>query len=81
MFYDISPVVSAFEAPIRATGGAIEAVGGEPMSRAEVKAAVEAAGYWGKLPSRQMWITGEALYDWMMGYDIAPQDLVFPRQR
>lgn len=81
MFYDISPVVSAFEAPIRATGGAIEAVGGEPMSRAEVKAAVEAAGYWGKWPSRQIWITGEALYDWMMGYDIAPQDLLFPRPR
>ncbi len=81
MFYDISPVVSAFESTIRAGGGAIQAVAGEPMSRAELKAAVEAAGYWGKLPARQMWITGEALYDWMMGYDIAPQDLAFPRPR
>jgi hypothetical protein len=81
MFYDISPVVSAFESTISMIGGAVQAVGGEPMSRAELKATVEAAGYWGKLPSRQMWITGEALYDWMMGYDIAPKDLLFPRPR
>lgn len=81
MFYDISPVVSAFESTISSLGGAVQAAGGEPMSRAELKATVEAAGYWGKLPSRQMWITGEALYDWMMGYDVTPKDLLFPRPR
>jgi hypothetical protein len=87
MFYDISPVVSAFESAVRAIGGGVQAMGGEPMTRAEIKAAVEAAGYWGKLPSRQMWVTGEALYDWMMGYDApegpldAARDLAFPRPR
>lgn len=87
-FYDISPVVSAFESGIEAVGGLAEVgVQDEPMSRAEWKAMVESVGYWFKLPSRQMWITGEALYDWMMGYDSpegpldAARDLAFPRPR
>ena len=37
------------------------------VSRAEVKAGVDAAGYILKLPSKQFWLTLEFFYDWMTG--------------
>ena len=46
-----------------------------------------AVGYWAQLPSRQMYITGSYLYDWMMGYEEPEQPsevlrgLAFPRQK
>jgi hypothetical protein len=58
----------------------------EELSRADVKAAFEAAGYWGHLPSRQMWITGSYLYDWTTGAESpetvgeAAEGLAFPRR-
>lgn len=91
--YELSPVTSAG----RSLADALQAVGGvvlemmedgEPdITRREVKAVVEAVGYWGHLPSRQMWITGTYLYDWMMGYEQpetpleATRNLAFPRPR
>ena len=39
----------------------------EELSRADVRTALLAAGYWGHLPSRQAWITGSYIYDWATG--------------
>lgn len=41
---------------------------GDGLSESEVRALVNTAGYWGQLPSKQLWISGSYLYDWMMGY-------------
>lgn len=57
------------------------------LSEADIKAMTMTAGYWGRLPARQAWITGTAMYDWMMGYDQpegvadAVRDLSFTRPR
>src|SRR5690606_3366260 len=91
--YELSPVTSAgvsLAAALKAIGGVVPelVVEGEvDLTRQEVKSVVEAVGYWGQLPARQAWITGTALYDWMMGYDEpesavdAARDLAFPRRR
>jgi hypothetical protein len=39
----------------------------EEIDRGDVKAAVMAASYWGGLPGRQLWITGEYLHDVAVG--------------
>lgn len=39
----------------------------EEISRADAKAAAEAVGYATQLPSRQLWQTGEYMYDWLSG--------------
>ena len=56
------------------------------LTRADVRAVVMAIGYWGHMPARQMWITGEYLYDWMTGEDVpetpqeAARNLAYPRR-
>lgn len=50
------------------------------LKRSTVRAAVEAVGFWGKLPSRQAWITTESLYDlWTGQGEVLPQDVVLAR--
>lgn len=57
--YSASPAFDAFDH----TAKAIKAPFKDEITRSDVKSAVLAASYWGQLPGRQMWITGEYLYD------------------
>ncbi|HUT77889.1 MAG TPA: hypothetical protein VM285_09400, partial [Polyangia bacterium] len=71
--YELSPSVEAIRSAVESlnilggTGVALYKEGEPDLSRWDVKTLIEATGYWGKLPSRQMWITGSYLFDWMMG--------------
>jgi hypothetical protein len=57
------------------------------LSKSDLNAMLQTAGYWGRLPTRQMWITGTYMYDWMMGFEDpetpaeAARNLAFPRRR
>lgn len=77
--YDASPAFDAFSMTARTAKIPLKALDDEQeVGRADVKAAVLTAGYWGKLPSRQAWITGEYLYDVATGEDSpdSPQEFV-----
>lgn len=66
--YDGPPALDAISQTGRALKIPFKAVDDEAeVTRSDVRAAVEAASYWGHLPGRQMWITGEYLYDYMTG--------------
>lgn len=62
-------------ASIAGTAGLVQhAVSSEhDVTRSDVKSAVITAGYIAHLPTRQLWQTGEYLYDWMTG-DITPSN-------
>lgn len=91
--YELIPAKGAFESVVNSINNIGKAAGeaaqgeGFYMTEGQVKEFVMAIGYWGQLPSRQMWITGSYLYDWMMGYEEpeqpaeALQGLAFPRQK
>jgi len=91
--YELSPVVDAGKAVVN-TLNAVGAAAGEAargegfeLTEGQVKEFMMAVGYWAQLPSRQMYITGSYLYDWMMGYEEpeSPAEvlrgLAFPRQK
>lgn len=61
--YELSPVVDA----IRAVPDALNAVGDAELTESEAKTLLNAVGYWGHLPTRQMWITGQGLFRLMQG--------------
>jgi diguanylate cyclase (GGDEF)-like protein len=77
--YSPSPAFDAFESAVGSVktvvvkGGkiAISKLTGnetdEEIKRRDIKQLVMTAGYWGKLPSRQAWITGSYLYDLAVG--------------
>lgn len=66
--YGASPAFDAFEMTARTAAIPLKAIDeDQELGRSDVKAAVLTAGYWGKLPSRQAWITGEYMYDVMTG--------------
>ncbi|MGF1877263.1 hypothetical protein L4D77_18315 [Photobacterium frigidiphilum] len=72
--YSASPAFDAFEMSVKAVKLPYKAIApDEEVKRSDVKAAVLAAGYWGQLPSRQAWITGEYVYDMMTGEE-KPED-------
>jgi hypothetical protein len=90
--FQLSPTAGAFASTVKALKG----VGSVPfemledeadLTRGELKSVTEAIGYWGHLPTRQMWITGTYLYDWMLGYEQpqtaqeAARNLLFTRPR
>lgn len=76
--YDFTPVAQVFET----TSTLIKQTAEGEFDRKYMKNAVQAAGYWGQLPTRQMWITGEAIYDFMTGGgDVEFKDLLFPRRK
>lgn len=77
--YDASPAFDAFVQTARTAQIPLKAIDDEDeVGRSDVKAAVLTAGYWGKLPARQAWITGEYLYDLATGQDKpeSPQEFV-----
>ena len=77
--YDASPAFDAFSMTARTAKIPLKALDeDQEVGRSDVKAAVLTAGYWGKLPARQAWITGEYLYDLATGEDSpeSPQEFV-----
>lgn len=63
-----SPAFQAFEALIDAAVPAVvKPFSGEEYTRGDARNAVTAAGYALKLPTRQLWLTGEYLHDLMTG--------------
>jgi hypothetical protein len=72
--YTASPAFDAFEKTVKAVKIPFKAAAGEEITKSDVKAAVLAASYWGQLPGRQGWITGEYVYDVMTGED-EPEDI------
>ena len=88
------PPFRAFTAVFKAAGTLFDKAGDVILDdnvlefeQSEVRPFVEAVGYWGHLPTGQMWTTGTYLYDWMMGYESpegpveAARNLAFPRPR
>mgnify|MGYP001208117059 CR=1 FL=1 len=69
--YDISPAVAAFAG---LAGTFKTAVEGDELTRAEAREIFLTASIWGRLPGRQIWITGEAFHDWLTG-DWQPESL------
>lgn len=73
--YELSPVTSAFRSVVKTVNNAGEIVAdavegaGVDITQGQLKEFLNAVGYWGQLPTRQMWITGAYLYDVMMGYE------------
>lgn len=65
--YELSPAADAIEQTVRALKIVPKAWNDEEVTRQDVRAAVMAASYWGALPGRQLWITGEYLHDMATG--------------
>jgi hypothetical protein len=51
----------------RAAGALLEAPGDDELERADYRAIVETVGYFAKLPTKQVWRSGEYFYDWLTG--------------
>jgi hypothetical protein len=77
--FEMAPAQRAFEAPAQVLAGLPDAWE-EGVDRWWAKSLVDTAGYWGALPSRQLWITGSALYDWLEGEDVEPLEFVLRRK-
>jgi hypothetical protein len=80
--YDGPPALDAISKTGRALKIPLKAADPEQeVTKADIKAAVEAVSYWGHLPGRQLWITGEYLYAYMAGEvdEFSVRDALFPR--
>ncbi|BES72157.1 hypothetical protein RE428_31750 [Marinobacter nanhaiticus D15-8W] len=65
--FNASPAYDGLDQTARALQIPYKAMTGEELKRTDVKSAVLATSYWGHLPGRQAWITGEYLFDLMEG--------------
>jgi len=77
--FEMAPAQRAFEAPANVLKDLPEVLDEGP-DRWWAKNVVDTVGYWGALPSRQAWITGTALYDWLQGEDVEPSEFVLRRK-
>jgi len=75
--YGLTPVNDAFNAIVQASDIPRKIAEDEELDKKDIKQAVLAIGYWGHLPARQTWITGDAFYNWMTGEDVELQDFFF----
>lgn len=64
--FEFTPVADAFASIAQAAVAGAHVVQGK-ATKEDTKNALMAAGYWGSLPARQMWITGSYLHDWITG--------------
>lgn len=65
--FGASPAYDGLEQTARALQVPYKAATGEEIKRSDVKSIVLATSYWGHLPGRQTWITGEYMFDLMDG--------------
>ena len=64
--YKLTPAEGAVEA-LTVIPDIIDDIAHQQFERSTVKDIFNAAGYWGGLPTKQAWITGEYIYDMMQG--------------
>ena len=69
--FQLSPITDAFGGIAKAGR---DAVTGNFDNRSAVQSAFITAAIWGHLPGRQMWITGEFFWDWLVN-DAEPESL------
>jgi hypothetical protein len=67
--YEPSAGFAMFDALTKSGQAVAARVGGDKdeLTRADLKNMAQAGGYVTKLPSKQLWLTGEYLYDWLTG--------------
>lgn len=66
--YEPSAAFDAFKVTSQAGKAIITStLGDDEFTRADTKATAAAAGYFFKLPTKQLWLTGEYFYDWLTG--------------
>lgn len=65
--FDGSPVFSIGESALGTAGLIGSALSSRDATRSEVRDATMMTGYVTQLPARQIWQTGEFIYDWMTG--------------
>ncbi|MCJ8300625.1 MAG: hypothetical protein MJK13_17055, partial [Pseudomonadales bacterium] len=75
--YGFTPVNDALDALVQVFEAPEKIAKGEDLSKKDVKTIVLAAGYWGHLPPRQAWITGDAFYEFLTGEDVDLKDFFF----
>jgi len=76
--YGITPAAQAFETIVSLT----KQIKQGEFDRKLIKDLTSVAGYWGQLPTRQAFITGEALYNLITGdEDFNILDLAFPKKK
>ena len=75
--YELAPAADAIDQTVRTLGNIPKLWNEEEIERKDVKAAVMAASYWGALPGRQLWITGEYLHDVATGEEQPESALEF----
>jgi len=61
--YSITPVADAFGSIVDTS----KEISAGNFGKSLARDAALAVGYWGHLPTRQAWLTGEYLYDWASG--------------
>jgi hypothetical protein len=67
--YEPGPVFDAFKALVGAGKAVQHALSEDEVTRHDVRQVIDAIGYWGHLPTKQMWITGSYLTDWLTGQE------------
>jgi hypothetical protein len=69
MEYDYNPSAAfdAFKALTIGAQGVGKFITGEEPSRYQVENIVNTAGYFGHLPTKQVWLTSEYIHDWLTG--------------
>ena len=76
----LTPVADAFTKPFKASAQIIDDIAEGELRRSTKKQTFEALGFWAHFPSRQAWITGEAIHDWITDdADVEPLDFLFVR--
>lgn len=82
--FSASPAFDALDHTSRALKIPFKALNDDvDLGRGDAKSALLAVSYWGQLPGRQMWITGEYLTDYMTGEEdeFSFRDLFFTRTK
>ena len=74
--YDPSAAFDAIDAVTKTLSLPIDLMFGDKdeMTRADIKNLVHTTGYAAGLPTRQVWLTSEYMYDWMVTGEVAPDD-------
>ena len=72
------PISAAMKAGAVAVDKTLDALLGndDPWTKNDVKPFLESAAYWNKLPFLQPWLTGNALVEWLNGYDTTPSEFL-----
>lgn len=79
--FKLSPLENAFLSIPKAVGAAGDVIETGDLTDKELRAFLDVVGYWGHLPTKQMWITGDALYNFAQSDDVDMRDFFFPKKQ